>query len=85
MVEAYWLIGRRIVNEEQRGQAKAAYRERLLEEFSRHLDDQFGKGFSVANLRNFRQFYLTYSDEEANRRACPKGRINSAALSTSKP
>lgn len=65
MVEAYWLVGKRIVEEEQHGQAKAAYGERLLEELSRHLGDQIGKGFSVANLRNFRQFYLTYSDEEA--------------------
>jgi predicted nuclease of restriction endonuclease-like (RecB) superfamily len=64
MVEAYWLIGKRIVEEEQQGQAKATYGERLLEELSRHLGDQFGKGFSVANLRNFRQFYLTYPDQK---------------------
>jgi len=65
MVEAYWQIGKRLVEEEQGGQAKAAYGERLLEELSRHLGSQFGKGFSVANLRNFRQFYLTYTDDEA--------------------
>ena len=64
MVEAYWLIGKRIVEEEQHGQSKAAYGERLLEELSRHLGDQFGKGFSVANLRNCRQFYLTYPDRK---------------------
>ena len=64
MVEAYWLIGKRIVEEEQQGHAKATYGERLLEELSRHLGDQFGKGFSVANLRNFRQFYLTYPDQK---------------------
>ena len=64
MVEAYWLIGKRIVEEEQHGKAKAAYGERLIEELSRHLGDQIGKGFSVANLRNFRQFYLTYADDE---------------------
>lgn len=65
MVEAYWQIGRRIVEEEQEGQTKAAYGKRLLEELSRDLSGQFGKGFSVANLRNFRQFYLTYTDEES--------------------
>ena len=65
MVEAYWFIGKRIVEEEQDGQAKAAYGTRMLEELSRRLADQFGKGFSVANLRNFRQFYLTYADEKA--------------------
>jgi predicted nuclease of restriction endonuclease-like (RecB) superfamily len=62
MVEAYWHIGQRIVEEEQEGRTKATYGARLLEELSRHLADQFGKGFSVANLRNFRQFYLTYPD-----------------------
>jgi len=58
MVEAYWRIGKRIVEEEQMGKAKATYGERLLEELSRHLRDRFGKGFSVANL-------LTYSNEES--------------------
>jgi hypothetical protein len=71
MVEAYWFIGRRIVEEEQNGQAKAAYGTRMLEELSRHLADQFGKGFSVANLRNFRQFHLTYADEKAIHYAFP--------------
>lgn len=65
MVESYWHIGKRIVLEEQEGKAKATYGERLMEELSRQLGDMFGKGFSVANLRNFRQFYLTYPDDEA--------------------
>lgn len=62
MVEAYWQIGRRIVVEEQDGQAKATYGEALLRELSKALTTEFGKGFSLANLKNFRKFYLTYPD-----------------------
>jgi predicted nuclease of restriction endonuclease-like (RecB) superfamily len=64
MVAAYWQIGRRIVEEEQGGSAKSRYGDRLLPELSRALTVEFGKGFSYANLRNFRQFYLTYPNPE---------------------
>ena len=64
MVAAYWQIGRRIVEEEQGGAAKSTYGDRLLPELSRALTAEFGRGFSYANLRNFRQFYLTYPDPE---------------------
>lgn len=60
MVQAYWQIGRYIVEEEQLGQERAGYGESLIRELSRQLGEEFGKGFSVANLKNFRQFYLTY-------------------------
>ncbi len=72
MVEAYWLIGKRIVEEEQRGEKKAKYGERLLERLSKELCDEFGKGFSYANLRNFRQFYLTYPSQEICYTLCSK-------------
>ncbi|WP_286818955.1 PDDEXK nuclease domain-containing protein [Desulfobacter sp. UBA2225] len=64
MVEAYWLIGRRIVEEEQQGEHKAAYGKRLIEELSAALTSDFGKGFSYANLYNCRQFYLTFPEQE---------------------
>ena len=64
MVNAYWLMGRRIVEEEQRGEQKAAYGEAILKKLSIALTAELGKGFSYANLRNFRQFYLTYPDAE---------------------
>lgn len=63
MVEAYWLIGQRIVEEEQRGQHKAEYGARLIEDLSAALTADFGKGFSYANLYNCRQFYLTFPDQ----------------------
>jgi len=64
MVEAYWRIGRRIVEEEQAGNERAEYGSYLIRELSRRLGDEFGKGFSVANLRNFRRFYLTFPNHE---------------------
>ena len=45
MVETYWNIGKRIVEEEQRGKVRAEYGERLVENLSRYLTDIFGKGF----------------------------------------
>ncbi|MBS1641732.1 MAG: DUF1016 family protein [Bacteroidetes bacterium] len=64
MVNAYWQMGKRIVEEEQQGQQKATYGEAILKTLSIALTKEFGKGFSYANLRNFRQFYLTYPDAE---------------------
>lgn len=64
MVEAYWLIGKRIVEEEQKGKTRAEYGESILKNLSIALTAEFGKGFSYANLRNFRQFFLTYPDPE---------------------
>lgn len=69
MVEAYWLIGQRIV-EEQHGQHKAEYGARLIEDLSTALMTDFGKGFSYANLYNCRQFYLTFPDQAILYTAC---------------
>jgi predicted nuclease of restriction endonuclease-like (RecB) superfamily len=72
MVETYWRIGRRIVEQEQRGNERANYGEYLLSNLSRHLIATFGKGFSYANLRNFRQFYLKFPDEQICYTLCSK-------------
>ena len=64
MVEAYWLIGRRIVEEEQRGESRAEYGKRLIEDLSTALTSDFGKGFSYANLCNCRQFYCKFPEQE---------------------
>ncbi len=64
MVEAYWRIGRRIVEQEQQGESRAEYGQALIRDLSRRLGDEFGRGFSVANLKNFRQFYLIFPDLE---------------------
>jgi predicted nuclease of restriction endonuclease-like (RecB) superfamily len=62
MVEAYWHIGQRIVQEEQGGSARADYGAKLIQTLARQLGHEFGNGVSVANLKNFRQFYLTFPD-----------------------
>ena len=61
MVWAYWLIGREIVQALQGGDERAAYGQQVLSEVSRQLTQRYGKGFSLANLQNFRKFYLAYS------------------------
>lgn len=59
MVEAYWNIGRMIVEEEQRGKARAEYGKALIRSLSERLTSEFGAGFGVTNLAYFKQFYLT--------------------------
>ena len=62
MVIAYWEIGKRIVEDEQHGNERAAYGESVLKELSKKLTADFGKGFTVVNLENFRKFYQIFSD-----------------------
>ncbi|MCB0533916.1 MAG: DUF1016 family protein [Saprospiraceae bacterium] len=64
MVETYWRIGQRIVEEEQQGKDRAEYGSFLIRELSKSLSAELGKGFAVANLKNFRQFYLTFPEFE---------------------
>ena len=66
MVEAYWNIGKSII-EEQGGNEKAEYGKGLLKELSKQMTQDFGKGFTVANLKNMRQFYLTFPNGYALR------------------
>ena len=64
MVEAYWKIGRRIVEEEQNGKERAEYGKEILQNLSKELTEEFGKGYSYRTLREIRQFYLIFSDFE---------------------
>ena len=61
MVTAYWLIGQEIVESIQDGSQRAQYGDKVLVELSESLACKYGKGFSVANLKNFRQFYLIFN------------------------
>ena len=63
MVEAYWKMGKRIVEEEQQGQARADYGKQLLKSLSKALTEEFGKGFSVNSLYYYRQFYLAFPEK----------------------
>lgn len=62
MVEAYWQMGKRIVEEEQQGKERADYGAQLLKELSAELTKEFGKGFSTGSLYYYRQFYNTFPD-----------------------
>ena len=64
MVYAYFEIGRMIVEEEQHGANRAAYGKQILKELSAYLTKIYGKGFSVTNLKQMRQFYLTYANDQ---------------------
>jgi len=60
MVSAYWLIGKRIVEEEQQGNERAEYGKGLLKALALVLQTEFGKGFDERELRRIRQFYLVF-------------------------
>lgn len=61
MTKTYFLIGKRIVEEEQKGNERAEYGENLIKNLSKKLTEEFGKGFSKRNLWQMKQFYLAYS------------------------
>ncbi|MEA4974449.1 MAG: DUF1016 N-terminal domain-containing protein [Paludibacter sp.] len=61
IVITYCEIGRLIVEEEQQGKSQAEYGQNLISELSLKLTAEFGKGFSMTNLKQMRTFYLTYS------------------------
>lgn len=64
MVYAYFEIGRMIVEEEQHGANRAAYGKQILKELSAYLTKIYGKGFSVTNLKQMRQFYFAYANDQ---------------------
>jgi predicted nuclease of restriction endonuclease-like (RecB) superfamily len=68
MIEGYWFMGKRIVEQEQNGKQRAEYGTELLAKLSEAL----GKGFSSRMLRDIRQFYLTFSDVEDLAHMCAK-------------
>lgn len=77
-------IGRRIVEHEQRGSRKAEYGRRIVQELSRRLTDEFGRGFSKRNLEYMRRFYLEYS-ESAPRIARTVPEKSDTAVSVGQP
>lgn len=65
MVQAYWSIGRIIVEREQSGKLRAQYGSYLIKKLSQKLSKDFGKGFSAQSLRNMRQLYICFSNDSA--------------------
>ena len=68
IVITYWNIGRRIVEQEQKGNDRADYGEQLMDYLSAELTRKFGTGFGKRNIQYFRKFYLLFKDFE---RGCP--------------
>jgi len=60
MIEAYWLIGKRIVEETQQGEHRANYGEQVIKNISKALTAEFGRGFSERSIWQFRQFYQMF-------------------------
>ena len=60
MVKSYWFIGKRIVEEEQNGENRAKYGKEIIKTLSKELTEEFGRGFSITNIKYFRQFYFTF-------------------------
>lgn len=67
MMHAYWNVGRLILEHEQGGVKRAAYGEAVLDDLSRRLMAEFGRGFDITNLRKMRQFYRMFEIRDAVR------------------
>ena len=59
-VQMYWQIGRRIVEEEQGGKARAEYGKGLIKNLAKEIEPEYGSGFGVRQLEQARQFYIEY-------------------------
>jgi predicted nuclease of restriction endonuclease-like (RecB) superfamily len=60
LTATYWLVGRRLVEHEQKGQTRAPYGAELLKQLWRDLQDRLGRGFSERNLEQMRHFFLLW-------------------------
>ncbi|MCH5175442.1 MAG: DUF1016 family protein [Prevotellaceae bacterium] len=62
VIMTYWHVGRRIVEEEQRGKARADYGKKIIPALADKLTVEYGSGYSRRNLAYFRKFYLLFTD-----------------------
>lgn len=60
LVKRNWLIGKRIAEEELKGEDRAEYGAEIIKTLSKELTDIYGKGFTKSNLYSFYSFYKTY-------------------------
>lgn len=67
MVQAYWTIGKLIVEHEQNGEKRAEYGKAVLSSLADRLTQEFGKGFDVSNLRYMRLFFFAFPKRDALR------------------
>ena len=64
VIQTYWNIGRRIVEEEQQGESRAQYGKRLIANLADKLSARYGNNYSKRNLEYYRQFYLSFKNLE---------------------
>lgn len=64
MIKSNWLVGRRIVEEEQGGASRAEYGKSLLKNLAAELMPIYGNSYSARRLQDYRQFYLYFKDIE---------------------
>ena len=80
-----WLIGRRIVEQEQQGKIRAEYGKHVVELASQVLTKEFGQGFSETQIRNFRKFYLTFSRSQIQQTVPAEFRSRLASIQQTMP
>lgn len=80
-----WLIGRRIVVEEQQGKARADYGKHIIELASQSLTEEFGRGFSETQVRNYRKFYLAFSNLQIQQTAPAEFKSRLASIQQTMP
>ena len=85
MVQAYWHVGRLIVEYEQGGAKRAAYGEAVLDDVSRRLTAEFDRGFDPSNLRYMRLFFQKFPNRGAVRHTLPSAGIRDALSHELKP
>lgn len=97
MVQAYWLIGREVVEVEQQGETRAGYGDEVIERLAERLTSKVGQGFGARTLRRIRRFYVTFPEGSAlprelggaPKRTAPlsksRAAIRTAVLSKSQP
>lgn len=61
-VYSNWCIGKRIIEQEQKGKIRAEYGKRVIAIASKSLTDEFGSGYSITNIKSFRKFFVEYKD-----------------------
>ncbi|MFA5780125.1 MAG: PDDEXK nuclease domain-containing protein [Elusimicrobiota bacterium] len=82
MVTAYWLIGKEIVNEEQKGSARAEYGKGIIEKLSKELAEKYGVGWSSSHLWHLRQFYILYKNRSPKILHPPSAELSKKNLHT---
>ena len=82
MVYTYYEIGRMIVEDEQNGQMRADYGKQVLQNVAQKLTAKYGKGFSYSNLRQMRQFYMTFVEFDKHRLSNCTNTVDSIQVNT---